>query len=262
MIPIPSKQTRRWIADLDSDIFGNLIRVRNLDFNKKGYLSLAGKPNCVYTEAEDVDFQTPIVIVSNNLNYHVITSDQAYEIDFVGTTPGVTQMTGGNPPDFGFDSDAVVFNGSAPHVSGGTEIGSWSGSTWTQRYSSLDSDWPHPLAVSEHQQYLAVGDGNRVRLLNTSYVLQTTATLPSEQIVTWIRWKGNLLYIGTRNIYGGEGRLYVWNGSGTAANAGYGVGSEWCMSGTLYEDTIVVASISGQLLRFTGYERPSYFYSC
>lgn len=254
MIPIPSKQTKRWSADLDSDIFGNLIRTRNLDFNKKGYLSLAGKPNCVYTEAENADFQTPIVIVSNDVSYHVITSDQAYELDFTGATPGVDHMTGGNPPSFGFDSDAVVFNGQDVHVSGGTEIGSWSnsGSTWTQRYSSLSSSWPHPMAVSEHQQFLAVGNGNSVILLNTSYVLQTTCTLPAEQIVTWIRWIGNLLYIGTRNIYGGEARMYLWNGSGTAANAGYGVGSEWCMSGTPYENTIVVASISGQLLRFTG----------
>lgn len=165
----------------------------------------------------------------------------------------MSEDTTGDPPDFGFDSDYAFFTEDI-HVSGGSEVGSYdlSGGTWTNRITGLSTSYPHPMTVSEHTAQLAVGNGNSVRLYSAAYALVTTCTVPAAQIVTWIRWKGNLLYFGTRNIFGGEARMYVWNGSGTAANAGYGVGCEWAMSGCLYEDTIVVAAISGQLLRFSG----------
>jgi len=249
---LPSKASKKYSVSGESDLFGNLVRTRNLEFTKKGYLSLARKPFAFYTELQDGDFQTPIFIASDDSTYYVGTSDHFFRSDLTGSFSFVEE-TGGTPPSLSFNSDYAFFTEDI-HVSGTTSVCSFdlSGGTWTSRITGLSSSYPHPLCVSEHQQYLAVGNGNSVQLYDASYSLITTCTVPAAQIVTWIRWKGNILYFGTRNIFGGEARMYLWNGSGTGANAGYGVGCEWAMSGCLYEDTIAVAAISGQLLRFSG----------
>lgn len=249
MISVPSKQTKRFTASQD-DLFGNLSSSRNLDFNKKGVLSLAGKPFVMMTEAIDSDFETPIFIASDDDTFYFGTSGH-----FFTCSPGLMGLSfsekASSPPTMGFQSDYAFFTADI-HVSGTTTVHSLNSSTWTSRITSLSSSYPHPLCVSEHQSYLALGNGNSVRLYDSGYNLITTCTVPVSQIVTWIRWRGNLLYFGTRNITGGEGKMYIWNGSGTAANAAYGVGGTWAMSGCEYEDTIVVASSSGRLLRFAG----------
>lgn len=249
---IPPKATKKYSSSLNGDLFGNLVRSRNLDFNKKGYLSLAGKPLVFYTETQDADFETPIFIASNDSVYYVGTSDRLFSLSIADAGIGATERHGGSPPNFGFHSDFAFFTADM-HVSGTTTVCSLNGSTWTSRISSnITTGQPHPMCVSEHQGYLAVGNGNAVRLFDSSYTLITTCTIPAAQIVTWIRWRANMLYFGTRNIYGGEAKVYLWNGSGTAANAAYGIGSSWAMSGCEYEDTIVVAGQDGRLLRYVG----------
>ena len=250
---IPQKENKRYSVNLATDLFGNISQARNLDFTRPGYLSLARKPYVFYTEVEDVDFESPLAILSDDDDYYVVTSEDTFSIDTSTSDIGVSKLTGGTPPTNGFQSDGVFFNGEL-HVSGSTTINSLTGSTWTSDYSGLSSSYPHPLCVSEHQQYLAVGNGNTVRLISTAYALITTLTIPSDHVVTWIRWRANLLWIGTRNIQGGEAKVFLWNGSGTAAQAGYGVGSEWAFSGCVYdvEGTIAVVSASGQLLKFGG----------
>ncbi len=251
---IPQKDSKRYSVNLSTDLFGNLARVRNLDFNRPGYLALARKPYVLYTETDDADFETPIAILSDDDQYYVVTSEENFSIDIADSDISVSKLLTGTPPTNGFQSDGVFFNGEL-HVSGTTAIHSLSsGGSWAQDYTGLSSSYPHPLCVSEHQQYLAVGNGNTVRLISTAYALITTLTIPSDHAVTWIRWRANLLWIGTRNIQGGEAKVFLWNGSGTAAQAGYGVGSEWAFSGCNYDarSTIAVVSANGQLLYFNG----------
>lgn len=241
--------------NLSTDLFGNLARTRALDFNKPGSLALARKPVVLVTEAEDVDMETPLAILGDDDNIYVVTSENVFKI-----LPALTDITvsdmyddGGTQPSGGFQSDGVFFN-SLLHVSDSGGVHHYSGGTWAQSFTGLSTSYPHPLCVSEHQQYLAVGNGNTVQLRNTSYTLVTTLTIPSDHVVTWIRWRANLLWIGTRNIQGGEAKVFLWNGSGTAAQAGYGVGSEWAFSGCTYDarNTIAVVSASGQILYFNG----------
>ena len=250
---IPSKESKRFSVDQSSDLFGNISRPRSLNFNKNGYLSLARKPIVYYTEVDDVDFETPIAIVSDDSDYYTITSGEVFRIDATTSDIGATKLTGGTPPNVGFQSDGVFFN-SELHVSGTTTVNSLLASTWTSDITGLSSSFPHPLCVSEHQQYLAVGNGNTVRLYSTAYALITTLTIPSDHVVTWIRWRANLLWVGTRNIQGGNGKVFLWNGSGTAAQSGYDVGGEWAFSGCNYdfEGTIVIVSSTGQWLKFSG----------
>jgi hypothetical protein len=250
---IPQKENKRYSVNLSTDLFGNISHARNLDFTRPGYLSLARKPYVLYTETEDADFETPLAILSDDDDYYVVTSEDTFTIDATTSDVSVVKETTGTPPSNGFQSDGCFFNGEL-HVSGGTSVNSLGSGTWASDITGLSSSYPHPLCVSEHQQYLAVGNGNTVRLYSTAYSLITTLTIPSDHVVTWIRWRANLLWCGTRNIQGGEAKVFLWNGSGTAAQAGYGVGSEWAFSGCVYdvESTIAVVSASGQLLKFGG----------
>ncbi len=250
---IPQKENKRYSVNLATDLFGNISQSRNLDFTRPGYLSLARKPYVLYTETEDVDFETPLAILSDDDGYYVITSEDTFSVDPSDSAVAVSKLTTGTPPTNGFQSDGCFFNGEL-HASGTTTVNSLAAGTWASDITGLSASYPHPLCVSEHQQYLAVGNGNTVRLYSTAYALITTLTIPSDHVVTWIRWRANLLWCGTRNIQGGEGKVFLWNGSGTAAQAGYGVGGEWAFSGCVYdvESTIVVVSSSGQLLKFGG----------
>lgn len=252
---IPNKQSKRYSLNLSTDLFGNLARVRGLDFNKPGSLALARKPVAIMTEAEDADFETPLAILGDDDDFYVVTSENVFQISPEQADITVSDLNddGGTPPSGGFQSDGVFFD-SELHVSDSNGVHHYTAGAFAQSFSGLSSSFPHPLCVSEHQQYLAVGNGNTVQLRDTSYTLITTLTIPSDHVVTWIRWRANLLWVGTRNIQGGEAKVFLWNGSGTAAQAGYGVGSEWAFSGCTYEalNTIVVVSASGQLLRFNG----------
>lgn len=252
---IPNKQSKRYSVNLATDLFGNLARTRSLDFNKPGSLALARKPVVLMTETQDVDFETPLAVLGDDDDVYVVTTENVFRISSALTDITVSDMNdaGGTVPGGGFQSDGVFFN-SLLHVSDAGGVHHYTAGAWAQSFTGLSTSYPHPLCVSEHQQYLAVGNGNTVQLRNTSYTLITTLTIPSDHVVTWIRWRANLLWIGTRNIQGGEAKVFLWNGSGTAAQAGYGVGSEWAFSGCTYDarSTIAVVSASGQLLYFNG----------
>lgn len=249
---IPSKDTKKYSSVNQGDLFGNIVRPRNLDFNRKGLMSLARKPYVFYTEIQDSGFRCPIAIVSDDVQIYVITNSDAFRLDNSSSFT-ISKINGGTPPNFGFQSDAVFFT-SDMHASGTQSVCSFFNptATWTSRITGLSSGFPHPLCVSEHQGYLAVGNGNSVRLYDSAYSLITTCTLPANQIATWIRWRANLLYIGCKNIIGNEAKMFIWNGSGTAVQNGYGVGCEWTMSGCEYDSTIVIVNALGQLLKFAG----------
>lgn len=250
---IPQKNSKQYSVNLATDLFGNLARTRNLDFNRPGYLSLARKPYVLYTETEDANFETPLAILSDDSNYYVVTTEDVFSVD--PSPPGNTpnNLSSGTPPGGGFQADGVFWQGVLT-VSDTNGYHTYDAGSWTSRITALSSSYPHPLCVSEHQQHLAIGNGPAVALYNTSHTLVTTLSLPSDHVVTWIRWRANLLWCGTRNIQGGEGKVFIWNGSGTAAQAAYGVGGEWAFSGCVYDvgQTIVVVSSSGQMLQFAG----------
>lgn len=254
---IPSKQSKQYSTSQSSDLFGNLVRTRNLDFTKKGYLSLARKPITLYTETETGTFGLPLAAVPDWYYgaYYIITDEGAFSLDFNSFDITVTAITNGTPPTFSQASDAVTY-GPFVMASGTTTVNVLGIGGWTADITGLNSapgyPYRHALCVSEHQQYLAVGNSNTVKLYNSSFVLQTTLTLPYAQVVSWIRWMGNLLYIGTFDVFGGEGKLYLWNGSGTAANAGYGLGAVGTPSGCEYDSSMVVFTSDGRILRFVG----------
>lgn len=252
---IPDKLTKAWNVSPNGDLFGNLIRTRNVDFNKRGYLALAKKPAAFFSTLEHASFLVPLCIQCDNTTAYVITTGGMFTFSTGGPAPTGLRNNGGTPPSFGFPSDGCFYLGIF-HASGTQTVGSLAsvGGNWTERITGLSTSYPHPVCNSEHQQYLAVGDGNTVKLYDggASYSLIRTLTIPSNLVVEWIRWRSNILYIGTRAISGGDAKLILWDGSGTGANASYSAGCDWIYSGCEYDSSIAIVTSTGQILRFNG----------
>lgn len=248
MTSLPFKPSG-WSVAHGQDFFADLIRTRSLSFDKTGSITQSPKPVVLYTDDEDADLGNILAIVADEDIYYVVTDDRLFEFDLDAGSVG--KATTSSAPNLFSGSDGVSFNGSIV-VSGTTTAQPYNGSSWSAGVTGLSASYPHPLCVSEHQNSLAVGNANAVRLYDTSYSLVTTCTLPAEHIVTWIRWRQNNLYIGTRNISGSGAKMFVWNGAGTAAQAGFPVHADWIYSGADFDSSIAVLTSAGELLRFNG----------
>jgi hypothetical protein len=248
-------QNRRWATDFSSDVFGSVVAGQNLDFDREGYLTLAPKSVSIYNQDDDANFSRVFAIVyldnATQDGYFVLTRDEAFRLVLEGG-PAMTQLSTSNR--FANTSpDALVWQGLV-HVSGysGTTVNSWDGNSFTERITGLTSSKPQPMCVFENRNELAVGNGNTVKTYNTSYVLQNTLTIPSDYNVISIRWEENKIFVGTRHLHGGEAKIFTWDGSGTAAQAGYGVRCPRVYSLCNYQGGIAAVVSSGQLLRWTG----------
>lgn len=243
---LPS-QGGKWKVGVDG--FADITRTRNMDFDETGVAKLAQQAIALYTTTEDSDFG----FVKSIVNDYIITSGNVF---FLNTTTGVvTEQTTTSMPDILLSaSDAVYYIEIA--VSAATTVTSYNGtSTWTSRITGLNSGVPHPMCVFENRNTLCVGNGNSIYQTNNGLWTQdstNTLTIPSQYTITWMRWRQNNLYIGTRNTTGGPAKLFIWNGSGITAQQGYTAGCDWIYSGADYKDSMVVVASSGQILRFNG----------
>lgn len=251
-------QNGRWSVRHGKDLFADIVQTKNLSFDEGGFIKLARKPIALYSNADDGDFDKCVAIVPNDASgvYYLVTIDGVFSLD---PSPfAVTQLTATNQPTTYGGSDAIFFNG-ALHVSGTTTVTDWTGSAWTSaaRITGLSADYPHPMAVFEDRIELSIGNGNTVKNYSTGYsnggsTSPFTLTIPAQYIVTSLRWRAGRMYVGTRHQYGGEAKLFVWDGGATSAPNGYGVGANWIYSMAEYGGSIVVLTSRGQLLRFNG----------
>lgn len=254
MIQLPITGT--WKVAHGKDYLADIVNTRNMDFDRPGYAMLGKKAVVLQTETDDSDFGTVLAIVpistGTATTYHVVTSENLFTWD--ATISGLSEVTGGSPPTFGLDSDAVAYLGLLT-ASGGTTVRSYLAGTWTSRATGRTATNPHPLCVFEDRNTLCQADGNTV--------YQTTAgtwsddstnrlIIPSEYIITGMRSRRNLLFIATRSISGAPARLFIWNGSGPKAQYAYDAGCSWIYSLAEFASSIVILTSTGQLLRFNG----------
>lgn len=265
MIRLPGENG--WKTSTASDLLGNIVRTRGVDFNEDGYLTLSKKPTAIYTEhavagTGDADFQDPFAIAADSSYYYVFTIDHVFGFTISETAITIGEVSTSSQPTFAITSDAVSYN-SAIACTGSTTLdylssfnGSNGGGTWNNASDfSLSASYPHPLSRIEHRNTLAVGDGNQVKQTDAAAWTDDDTnilTLPSEYIVTAMAWRGNKLYIATRTYSGTNAMLFVWSGSGTSAEAGYPVDSDWIYSIIEYDSSVALLTATGQLLRFNG----------
>jgi hypothetical protein len=253
-----------WKVSHASDLFGNVVHTRNVDFTKAGYISLARKAIALFTEHSgtsatgDVDFQDVFALVSDGTYLYMFTTDNTFIATISETTFAVNEPTSASAPTFARTGDAVLYNGEVV-VSGATAVttltgfnGSGASGTWTDKSITLDAGFAHPMAVISNRNELAIANGNVVKTYNTSYSLQNTLTIHSEYKITSMRWRGNKLYIGTRTLNGTKAMLFVWSCTGTTAESGWPVDADWIYSVVEYKSSVAVLTSAGQLLYFNG----------
>lgn len=247
----PRSTDKKWRVSHNGDADADLVETRGLDFSNGQLVTNKDKATVLYTNVEDSNVGVLLAVAGNESVYYFVSSDGIYS-----TTDAITfsELTTSGRPSVNLSTDAVIFGGNLV-VSGSTAVGYYDGS-WHSGVTGLSSSYPHPLSVYETGNStgatLAVGNGNIVTTYSTSYVLQSTLTIPIEYVVTWIRARSNNLYIGTRNVSGGTAKLFIWNGSSVGAQFYYGVQADWMYSGCEYDNGIAVITSAGQLLKFNG----------
>jgi len=238
---IPSN--RQWTQDNSGDVLGILGSTTNMAMDTIGKATLARKAIEVYGSDDDNGFGYPLALTYYDNSYIALTDNDIFQ----GNLPDYSWVDSGIGvnPGFFLGSDALVFN-DLYTVTTTSSLYTWNGiTTWTDRAVTLTSGVPHPIDIFGVQ--LAIGNGNTVSLINTSYVTTQTLTLPTEFQVTTIRAVNNYIYIGTKNLNGGNAKIFVWNGDSSLFDYECEVGAPWVFSMTPYLSTVAVITSQGQL---------------
>ena len=217
-IYLPPQQTKQWKQTNSGDVFGILYSTRNIDFDQEGYLKLAKRSTAIVNNVSNFSAVTSIATSALNASTYYI-------------------MTSGRPHTLLFNlslTDIYTSTVAVPHT------------------ECVTTSKQHPLCVFQSANQLAVGDGNLVKLYDTSHTLFATLTIPADFEVYWIRYNAGNLYIGTKNIAGGNAVMYVWNGSGTSAQGAYPIEGTFMFSGCNYNNSIAIITSRGQLMIFNG----------
>jgi hypothetical protein len=247
---IPSNN--RWTQLNEGEVTGILNETTNMSFDTVGQAKLSKKPVAIMSSADDGDFGYVVSIVYFDGAYTVVTDDSIFQGGISGNaftketsfTPGTTLA-----------SDAIVFD-SKLIVTTNNNFESWTGTgSGTPTLGSLTNNVPHPMCIFDSQPTfkLAIGNGRSVNTYNTSFTANSTVlTLPTDFVVTTLRYRNGFLYVGTKNINGGDARIFIWNGSGSNAQYECPVGAEWVFSMTEYGQSVAAIVSSGQLIQVTG----------
>jgi len=245
----------KWSQTNEGDIFGTLHSTKNVTFDDYGKLTLSKKAfNVVNSAVDDSGFGYTLAIPYYDDSYIAVTDDEIFQVNL--TTSGLNGIAGA--PAVGLNSDGIVHN-SLLHVTTDTQLSTWNASSWTNSRLpvALTSGVPHVMEVFESQPTysLAISNGNKVQTYDTSYNANATVlTLPSYQQVTTMRYRNGYLYIGTKHLNGGEARVYIWNGNGSAAQYEVPVGCSWVFAMTPYKNSVAVVTSAGVLGLISGSE--------
>lgn len=241
----------RWSQLNSGKLMGFLNETKGVHFDKAGTVTLSKRPSAFYTSTEDADFGALKAILYFNDTYNFITDDEFFHGDLAGSN--LTKSTGSVALSKG--TDAVVVYGRL-YVSGDVAVDWWNGSSWNGTISvTLTTGKEHPMCEFESQNThkLAIGNGNTVTLYNSSHsAASDVLTLPQNQEVTCIRYRSGYLYVGTKNINGDHARIYIWNGSGSAAQYAPSVGASIVSSMTEYGSSVAFVTSAGQLRTLEG----------
>lgn len=261
MIRIPNPQSNnRWAQTNSGEISGNVYSTRNINFSEEGYAKLNRRANAlVYNVSNFTDVNSINYFNTTNSGYYVLTGDNSgrpWRIDLSGTQYDLTADTNGSGIGGARYYDSVIWQARWYVSSSTTFVYHDGNTTWTTGLGSLSSSVNHVMCVHEGLNSLAVSDGsgvaNTVKLYDTSHSLSTTLTIPKNFNIEWIKYLDNNLFIGTKNTYGGNASIFIWNGSGSAAQRSIPINSEIALSGENYLNSIVIMTSNGQLLRYNG----------
>lgn len=257
MINIPN-ETKQWAQANNSDLFGNLSVTKNITFDQEGYLKLSNSPRAIMHPSLDDDFNScPVIIRNEDYGYYTQTVEKPFSVDLNVLSAYPTEITTSGAPSGNFESDAV-WSESKMIVTQDTEVDYYDISTnsWTDTNISLTSSGQHPIVNFLSLQAIAIADVNTVGLyatpISATPSLITTLTIPTDFEITSMCYLQQNLYIGTRHKQGSKAYMYVWNGSGSAAQSHHETDSNIIFSLTVHQGAVWGLNGNGELLRFNG----------
>lgn len=251
---IPSADQRRFTQTNRGDFSGNIRTTKNINFDYEGYLQLSAPAVAIMTEDDDSDFdRVDAMAVGEGVLF--MNGDEVFH-----GTIGVDKMTSDagdtNAPSPAVENDILYFNDAIVVTDGITVDYSDSATnptTWTNiAATTISAGAPTCLALFDGQSGLMIGNGNKVDLINTSWGLIRTLTLPTQYNVSSMVSNGSVAYIGTRHKGAGEARMFIWDGNGTSASESYGVENFEIPSIKAYGSSVVAFTSDGRKLRFNG----------
>lgn len=262
MIRIPQNKT---FTQSNNQYFGDIFYSKNIDLDEEGKIKLSPRAVLLRTEEGASAFNIPLAIgVRNSGQFFIATAENPWTAtinDGGGITDGRDEDNDADsPPNLTTDSHGVWWQGRW-YTTEDDDLyyKTASNGNWTDVNISaaMTSGVRHPLCVFRNKNSLAIGNGNQVLLYNTSHSLTVTLTIPSDFEVTSLAYNNNRLAIGTKPSVdaagqNGEAFLFLWDGAGTTANAGFAVGSNFIYDVAPYQSSFVVLTQSGTILYFNG----------
>ncbi len=268
MIRIPGTDKRFSIPN-NSDLFGNLHYTKNISLDEEGYIKLSPRAVALVSSQVDGDFNIPVAIGRQASEvFNVVTVEEPFEIDLnESAVTGISAASdnGTGVPDTNFDSHGRWFQNRWYVVGdqGGSDDelyyrdpanGNW---TDTGKSGSLTFGKSHPLEVFRNRGTLCVGNGNQVLQLDTSHSETTNLTLPADYEVIGLAYNNNMLGVITKLADGANGQnqeafFFVWKGSTSSAEQGFGIGSDMAVAIAPYKSSFIVLTRTGNWLYWTG----------
>lgn len=251
MISIPNPATRIHSQTNRNDVSGTIFASRNINLDDEASIQLAPASFAVMTTADDSDFDTADAMNSGDGKLYV-NSDQVFA-GTVGYSPLDNLSSDSNQPTPGVEDDTIFFNDTQV-VSDGTTVRYLSASnTWSDIGGlGLSGSAPTCLGLFDGQNGLMIGHGNVVKLVDTTWTVDATLTLPNEYKVSSVVSNGSVGYIGTRHEYSGEARLFLWDGVTSASSESYGIENYEIASLKTGFSSVIAFSSDGRLHNFNG----------
>ena len=239
-----------------SDLFGNLWYTRNMNFDEAGYAKLSSRTISFKNEKDDSNFNLPISFGRDNNEFHIVTTDKAYDLNVTENDFSIVIDGNSNSPTLSFDSWGKWFQ-NRWHASTATKIWYTTGGAWTDTGASLTTGKVHALETFKNKNSLAVSNGNTVQLLSTAYATTVTLTIPADFEIVGLSYSNAQMGIITMlsDTIAGQNQeafFFIWDGANTAAGRGYPMGTDSILAITPYKSSWVILTRTGELKYFNG----------
>ena len=268
--------------------YGDIWASFNLDLiSNPGKIRVSPKVDFTTSSGDNALFVKPYAFIRNQASTAAVDSyfaicDQAVFVRRVDAATAFVKDTYTDSPTSVLSalySDAININGTLAITTKqeiyqltrtnsvsteGVWITNWGTATLGR---ALVNNIPHPVCLGFDNVFL-VGDqvavdnegasGERVGQASVHTVTATnTATLnrlvfPADFEILWIRSSSSNYWIGTRHKYGGEGKVFSWDGFSENYVGDYGVGAEISFAGVIKDGICYTINNNGQLLQFNG----------
>lgn len=248
-----------WTQANKGDLLGILHETQNITLDN-GKIRLSKKAfNRWNSSADDANLGYILGITYFANQYFALTDDNGFQFDFGGTT--VTERT--LTADVGLNSDLqVVYD--RLYITTNDDVDYYNTSmSLTTSVESLTASVPHPMTVFDSltTYKLAIGNGNAVKLLNSSNDpldldgdpgTSNSLTLPAQYQVTTLAYRNGYLYVGTKHLNGGEAKIFIWDGNTNNANFEVPTGASQVYSLIPYKNSVAAMLNNGQLIQING----------